>query len=171
MPTYPNPQNQGTLLNTVTFPELYDLVNKNFVTLMNMVKPKARSLYIEETVGEGEGNTKRIDEYDVQTFAKAKREGTGTTAASFGIGYNITVAARRLGMKADVTWEDRRFNRHRKVGGDLVYLSHYVTQRQELDLTHRLTFASSTAYTDMDGDSVTIKMGDTLALASAVHTL
>lgn len=171
MPSYPNPQNQGTLLNTVTFPELYDLVNKNFVTLAAMVKPKARSLFIEDMVGSGEGNTKRYDEYDVKTFGKAKREGQGTTAAAFGIGYNITISAKRIGMKAEVTWEDRRFNRHRKVGGDLVSLSHFVPQRMELDLTHRLTFCSSTAYTDIDGDSVSITVGDTLALASSVHTL
>lgn len=171
MATYPNPGNQGTQLNTVTFPELYDLVQKNFVTLENMVKPKARSLFIEDMVGQGEGNTKRYDEYDVKTFGKAKREGQGTTAAAFGIGYNVTITAKRLGMKAEVTWEDRRYNRYRKVGGDLVSLSHFIPQRMELDLTHRFTFASSTSYTDMDGDSVTISMGDTLALASGVHTV
>lgn len=168
---YPNPQNQGTMLNTATFPELYDLVSKNFVTLANMVKPKARSLFITEMVGAGEGDSKRFDEYDVMTFGKRKREGQTTAAASVGIGYNVTVTAKRFGMKIDVTWEDRRFNRHKKVGGDMVSLAHFIPQRQELDLTHRFTFASSTAYTDMDGESQTISMGDTVALVSASHTV
>jgi len=41
----------------------------------------------------------------------------------------------------------------------------------ELDLQHRITFATSTSYTDQDGRSVDIAVGDTLALASTAHTV
>jgi hypothetical protein len=53
----------------------------------------------------------------------------------------------------------------------LTSLPYFCPQRVELDLTHRLTFCTSTSYTDRDGNTVDLTVGDTLALASAVHTL
>jgi hypothetical protein len=41
----------------------------------------------------------------------------------------------------------------------------------ELNATHLFSFADSTAFTDMDGNSVDVSVGDGLALVSSVHTL
>jgi hypothetical protein len=138
---------------------------------MQMVAPAARQLYIENPLMDSDSQTARFDEYDIQTYGKIKREGQNTSAASFGVGFNITITARRIGMKVSVTWEDRRFNKSKKVGGDLLSLSHFGPMRAELDLTHRLTFGTSTTYTNLDGDTVSIVVGDGLALFSATHTL
>ncbi len=65
----------------------------------------------------------------------------------------------------------RRFNKKQEVMAAIQSLPYFNPQRVELDLTHRLTFATSTSYTDMDGNTVDLTVGDGLALASTVHTL
>lgn len=166
-----NPQNQGMLLNTVTFPELTDLVARNFKTVGGLIVPMARQLFLTETMGPHEGELKLIQEYDYTTYAKAKPQGVDAKRASFGIGYYITVRMKRVGIESEITWEMRRLNKDQEVMTTLTSLPHFVPQRIELDLTHRLTFATSTSYTDMDGATVDLTVGDGLALASTVHTL
>jgi hypothetical protein len=166
-----NPQNQGTFLNTVTFPELTDLVNRNFIAVGGMLTPVAKQLFINETVGAGEGELKLLQEYDMNTYARSKPQGVDAKKASFGIGYYITIQQKRIGMEAEITWEMRRYNKKQEVMATLTALPHFCPQRVELDLTHRLTFGDATTYTDLDGNLVSIAVGDTLALFSAVHLL
>jgi hypothetical protein len=162
---------QGTLLNTVTFSEMTDLIRKTFLPLQNMVEPAARQLFIHDSIGKNQGNTKRYDEIDTETYAKLKREGQNAKKGSVGIGYNKTMTKKRIALEIDITQEQRDENRVPEVNALITNLAHYAPQRIELDLTHRLTFVSSTSYTDMDGDSVTTTGGDGLAVASTVHTL
>ena len=166
-----NPQNQGTFLNTVTFPELTDLVNRNFVSVGGLIVPLAKSLYMTDTMGVGEGELKLIQEYDTSTYARAKGQGVDAKKASFGIGYAITIRAKRIGMESEITWEMRRYNKKQEVLAQIQSLPYFCPQRVELDLTHRLTFATSTSYTDMDGNSQDLTVGDTLQLAYSAHTL
>ena len=161
---------QGTLLNTVTFSELTDLIRKQFVQVQKMVVPQAQQLFIKDPIAKGQGNTKRYDEIDTQTYARTKREGEAAKKASVGIGYNVTMTKKRIALEIDITQEMRDENRHPEVGSLITQLTHFCPQRVELDLTHRLSFASSTSYVDMDGDTVSTVVGDSLALASAVHT-
>jgi hypothetical protein len=166
-----NPQNQGTSLNTITFPELTDLVNRNFISVGGMIVPNARQLFITDSVGANEGELKLVQEYDTTTYAKAKPQGVDAKKASFGIGYYITVRAKRIGIESEITWEMRRYNKKQEVMSAITGLPYFCPQRVEIDLTHRLTFSSATSYVDMDGNTVDLTVGDTLALVSAVHTL
>lgn len=160
-----------TLLNTVSLPELTDLIRKTFVMTQKMVEPQARQLFIVDPIGKGQGKTKRYDEVDTQTFGRRKREGEKSKKAAAGIGYNVTMEKKRIAMEIDITQEMRDENRAPEVGSLITSLTHFCPQRMELDGTHLLTFASATSYVDMDGDTNTISVGDGLALLSAVHTL
>ena len=162
---------QGTFLNTVTFPELTDLVNRNFVTVGGLIVPAAMQLYLKDTMNVGEGELKLLQEYDTTTYARAKGQGVDAKKASFGIGYLITIRAKRIGMESEITWEMRRYNKKQEVMNVIQSLPYFCPQRVELDLTHRFTFASSTSYVDLDGNTVDLTVGDGLSLASAVHTL
>ncbi len=166
-----NPQAQGSFLNTVTFPELTDLLDRNFKKVGGLIQPVAKSLFISDTVGAGEGELKLLQEYDVNTYAKAKAQGQDAKRASFGIGYFITVRMKRIGIESEITWEMRRLNKKQEVMAVMTGLPHFCPQRVELDLTHIFTFSTSTNYTDMDGNTVDLTVGDGLALVSAVHTL
>lgn len=164
-------QAQGSFLNTATFPELTDLVNRNFVSVGGMIIPIAKTLFINDSMGPNEGELKLLQEYDTNTYARAKPQGVDAKKAAFGIGYLITIKAKRIGMESEITWEMRRYNKKQEVMAAIQALPHFCPQRVELDLTHRFTFASSTSYVDMDGNTVDLTVGDGLALASAVHTL
>lgn len=160
----------GQLLNTVTFSEMTDLIRKEFVHLQKMAAPASKQLYIYAPIANGNGNTKRFDEVDTQTFARLKRQGEAAKKVSTGVGYNVTMTKKRIAAEIDITQEMRDENRYAEVGTLITGLGHFCPQRIELDGTHLLTFATSTAYTDMDGESNTISVGDGLALASTVHT-
>lgn len=162
---------EGTLLSTVTFPELVDLVRKEYVYINKMATPRARQLFITENIPNGQGNTKRYDEVDVQTFARRKREAEKTKKASTGIGYNVTMTKKRIGIEIDITQEMRDENRSAEVGTLIRSLGHFCPQRIELDATHILTFANATSYVDMDGDTNELGVGDGYALVYNAHTL
>lgn len=164
-------QAQGTFLNTATFPELTDLVARNFVSVGGLIVPMAKQLYINDSMGANEGELKLLQEYDTTTYARAKPQGADAKKASFGIGYLITIRTKRIGIESEITFEMRRYNKKQEVMAAIQSLPWFCPQRVELDLTHRFTFASATSYVDLDGNTVDLTVGDGLALASSVHTL
>lgn len=163
--------NQGTLLSTLTFPEFTDLVRHEWGSVRENIARNARQLFIEDSIGSGNGSTKRYDEVDVETYADHKAEGSNSKKSKVGVGYNVTMTARTFSKEVDITLEMRNDNRNAEVGTYLTNLAEFCDNRMDLDLTHRLTFAGDTAYTDKNGISVTTTVGDGLAVASAVHTL
>lgn len=164
-------QNQGNLLNTITFTEFTDLVRRNFVAVQQMVEPKAMPLFIQQSVPQGQGKTKQFDEVDTETFARNKPEGQDAKKARIGIGYSVTMKKKRIAMEIDITQEMRDENRYAEVGSLITNLSHFPIQRRELDLNHIFTFSDSTSYTDMDGDTVDVSVGDGKSLLNSSHDL
>ena len=81
------------------------------------------------------------------------------------------MTAVRRAKEIEISWEMDRYNKHPQIVSRLKSLNHFCLQRADIDLTHRFSFATSTAYTDMDGTSVTISVGDTNALCVASHSL
>lgn len=160
-----------TLLNTVTLSEFTDLVAKEFSLTQQMVTPMAQKIFIYDDMAANTGDQRRYDEVDTETFASLKRQGMDASKAAVGVGYNKTMTAKRIAKEIDITWEMRRYNKKPEVMGQLTSLNHFCPQRIELDLTHRLTFCSSTSYTDQDGDTVDVTTGDGLSLLNAAHTL
>ena len=162
---------QGTLLSTITFPEMTDLVMRSFVERQQMIERKALEIFIKEPVAKGQGNTKKFTEVDTSTYAKLKVEGGDAKKASFGVGYSKTMTKKRIAFEIDITQEMRDENRYSQVGTLMLNLGDFAPNRIDLDGTHRLSFATSTSYTDMDGEVVDLTGGDGLAVLSASHTL
>lgn len=162
---------QAVLINTITLPQFTDLVRREWLEMPMLVPQNARKLFIVDNLSAHSGDSKRYNEVDVETFANAKPEGTDASKARVGVGYEKDMNARRFAKEVDITFEMRRFSRNPEVTTQLTNLTHFIPQREELDLTHRLTFAGSTSYTDMDGVTVSTTTGDGLALVSASHTL
>jgi len=160
-------------LNKATLPEFSDLVMKQFSHQKDMIVPAAAQLFIQEDLTGWGSDTKRYDEVDVDTFAKIKREGENALKGRRGVGYSKTMQARRYALEINVSWEFRRYSQQyaTNVKADLTNLNHYIPQRFELNLSHILSFATSTSYTDMDGDTITTTTGDGYALAYSAHTL
>lgn len=160
-----------TFLASASFPQMTDLIRRSWVKVQQMIVPAASQLFIKDPIGKGQGNTKQYNEIDTQTFGKRKYEGAASSKAAIGVGYNVTMTKKRIAMEIDITQELRDENRYPDLTALITNLTHFCIQRIELDLTHILTFADATSYTNMDGETVTLTVGDGLALASSAHLL
>lgn len=160
-----------SLLNTATLSEFTDLVEKEFKMLQDKVVPQAQQLFITEDLSANSGDTRRYDEVDTETFASLKTEGDDASKVSAGVGYNKTMTAKRVATEIEITWEMRRYNKRPQVTAMLTNLGTFCPQRLELDLTHRLTFATSSTYVDKDGETVTVTGGDGNPVVYATHSL
>lgn len=105
------------------------------------------------------------------TFARRKTEGDNYFQENPVQNYSKTMTKYRVGIEATITWEMRKYDKYREISRVLSGLGEATAQRMEIDLTHRLTFANSTSYVDMDGETITTTVGDGLALLSTAHTV
>jgi hypothetical protein len=160
------------ILNEDTLSDFVDLQKEEFSLYMDMVaEGNAKQLYIVDNIPLHTGNTKRYKESDVETFGRLKREGEDAKKASVAIGYYKDMTFRRFAMELDITKEMRDDCEYTDILSKMTSLRHFIPQRLELDLTHRLTFASASSYVDMDGETISLTMGDGQVLCYAAHTL
>jgi hypothetical protein len=163
--------NQTTLLNTLTLPELTDLVKRQWITMQEEYPKNIQQLFITDSIPEGQGNTKRYNEIDTEKYADNKGEGANSKKAKTAVGYQIDMTAKTVSKEIDITLEMRRFNKYNEVGSLITSLGRFCENRMDLDLTHRLTFATASSYTDKNGDTVTTTVGDGNPLFYSTHTL
>lgn len=108
---------------------------------------------------------------DMPRFARRKDEGDDAQSATPTQNYRKTITKYRVQRSASITWEMRTYDKYDKMMETIRGLGEMAANRMELDMTHRLTFAFATSYTDMDGETVSTTVGDTLALGSTAHTV
>ncbi len=163
--------NQTTLLNTVTLPEMTDLVRREWIWTQQNIARNAKQLFMVMPIGAGQGNSKRFDEVDIETYADEKPEGENSQKSKAGVGYSKEMFAVTFSKEIEITLEQRNDNRYDQVGSLITNLSDFCQNRQDLDLTHRLTFATSSSYVNKNGTTVDVETGDGLSLLNAAHTL
>lgn len=160
-------------ISLLNFTQFADLTKRTFTKWPEMVSDLAevQSLYKVEDIPANTGSTKNFIESDAQTYARIKGEGADAQKVQAGIGYNITMTMRRFAAEIDISWEARKTGKNQEIVRKMTDLAQFIPQRMALDLTHRLTFATATSYTDMDGETVTTTVGDGNQLVYATHTL
>lgn len=159
------------MLSTLTLPEFTNLVRIGWQDPANRIPRRARQLFRIDPVGDNNGTERLYGEFDTETFAKRKPEGSDTKKARVGTGYHKLAKLKRYGLEIDITLEMRRYNKYPEVQAQLTNLAGFGTNRQELDLTHRFTFAGATSYVNMDGETVDISVGNGLSLVNSAQTL
>lgn len=117
------------------------------------------------------GNTREFSEIDVNEYAKKKGESDQAARAKVQQGYSKVGTLKRISTDIGISYEMRTQGKYFEIKQKLTNLGKLCPNRMDLDLSHRIGFGSATTYADMDGDTVDISVGDTLALYSAVHTL
>jgi hypothetical protein len=162
---------QSTLLSTVSLPEFTDLVRRSWLETQAFLPRNAMAMFIRDDLGMHNGSSKLYNEYDTETYADDKPEGSPAQKSKVGVGYSKTMYIKTIGKSIDVTIEDRTQNRYPEVQAKLNSLNNFCANRIDLDLTHRLTFATSTSYTNKNGETVDTTTGDTNALADTTHDL
>lgn len=125
----------------------------------------------EVSVPQNSGNTREFSEIDLEQYARRKPEREQATYAKTQQGYSKTGTLYRVAFAEAITYEMRTQGKYPEVIAKLTNLLPTAMNRMELDLQHRFGFATSTSYTDMDGNVVDTTVGDTLALASTAHTV
>lgn len=153
----------------------------DFVRLADIIFEKEKASLGQEMLNSGlfwveniplnSGNTRDYTEIDLQEYAKLKPQGDQAVRAKVQQGYNKTLTQKRIALDIGITYEMRTQNKYPEVIRRLTNLAKTLVNRRELDLTHRFTFGTATTYTDLDGTSVDISIGDTLALFSTAHTV
>ncbi len=125
----------------------------------------------EVSIPQNSGNTREFSEIELEQYAKIKPEGDQARYAKVQQGYSKIGTLYRVAFAESITYEMRSQGKYTEVISKLTNLLPTALQRMELDLQHRITFAGSTSYQDMDGRTVDTTVGDTQALAATGHTV
>jgi hypothetical protein len=150
-------------LSGLAFPDFMDTVNRVHVKGDMLVDDLAavKSLYRVESIPAHTGSQRIYDEYDTETYARFKAEGQDASKVRAIKGWSKTMTKRRFAAEIDISYEMRNEGKDQAIVNELTNLAKYGPQRMALDLTHRFTFATSTSYVDMDGETVDVSMGST----------
>lgn len=158
----------STLISSLAFSDLVDTTSRIHKMGEYLVEDlqQVKMLYKVETIPNHTGTERIHDEYDTETYGHYKAEGADATKVAVIKGWTKTATMRRFAAEIDLTHEMNKFaTSDSQIVNKMTSLSKYCPQRQALDLTHRFTFATSTSYTDMDGETVDVSMGSTTATA------
>lgn len=160
-------------LNSISLSVFTRLAGVIFAKALDMVEKNARSsgLFVVEDIPDNSGETRDYTEIDLELYADNKPQGNQAGRARVQLGYNKLVSVKRVAKDIGITYEMRRFNKYPDVVRRLTNLAQMPINRMELDLSHRFGFGLSTSYTDKNGATVDVTVGDALALFSTAHLL
>ena len=158
----------ATLISSLSFSDLVDTTKRAHSMGEYLVEDLAavKQLYKVEMIPNNTGTQRIHDEYDTETYAHLKIEGGDATKVAVTKGWTKTATMRRFAAEIDLTHEMSKFaTSDSQIVNKMTSLGKYIPQRMALDLTHRFTFATSTSYTDMDGEEIDVSVGSTAATA------
>lgn len=128
-------------------------------------------IFKEVPIPQMSGNTRTFSEIDLEEYASKKGESDQSARARVQQGYSKVGTLYRVSKDIGISYEMRTQGKYMEIKEKLTNLGKLVPQRMDLDLQHRITFGTATSYVDLDGETVDITIGDTLALFSTAHTL
>ena len=109
------------------------------------------------------GNTREFTEIDLNEYARKKGESDQSARAKIQQGYSKIGTLKRISSDIGISYEMRTQGKYYEIKQRLTNLGKLAPNRLDLDLSHRITFGTATTYVDMDGDTIDISVGDTLA--------
>jgi hypothetical protein len=132
-------------------------------------KPEvARQLAVVKSV------TDKTSEYSsVSSLPTARRRSEGGDAykGTPKQGYNKTFNQTEIALQADVTKQMRMFDKYDEIMMRMREMKRSAVRRFEMDIAALLSYAWSTSFTNIDGETVTVSTPDGLAMISASHTV
>lgn len=156
------------LINRDTFADFNDNLTVMFEKRFDQFPKAADALYEIHDTSVDTGDISGLDGFG---FARKKREGGDHAFGSLAQFYRKSWRTYEVSLEAKITWNMRKYAKYPEIQQEIQNLADSVADRMELDKTHRLTYATSTSYTDMDGDSITVSVGDGFALLYSAHTV
>lgn len=158
----------ANIINRGNFADFNDNLEIKWRKVYDAFPKVASQLYEEQAT---DVDTGAVSSLDAVSVAKKKREGQDFAFLNLTQNYRKAWNTYEVGGEMKITWNMRRYAKYDEINRALNGMAESVVRRMEMDKTHRFTFAGSTSYTDLDGDTVTTTVGDGLALWSSVHTM
>ncbi len=155
-------------------PQLTDLVERSFMDGLQTLPMvmKNSGVVILDTMPKNSGDSKLFAErVTTDQYASVRDEGAVADAGKVQYGYEKVAQVYTIAKTIGITKRMRVAGKDRAILDEITNLSEVCPNTQELDLSHRLTFAWSTSYTALGGTTRDITTGDTKALIATDHTL
>ena len=160
-------------VSSYSLPQMTDLVERSFqdgLQTLPMVM-KNSGVVILDTMPRNSGDSKLFAErVTTDQYASVRDEGAVAEAGAVQYGYEKVAQVYTIAKTIGITKRMRIAGKDRSILDEITNLSEVCPNTQELDLSHRLTFAWSTSYT-YKGTSRDLTTGDTKALIATDHTL
>ena len=160
-------------LRTTTLSDFLKLAGVIWLKGLASVQNYARSsgMFNVVPIPANSGNTREFSEIDSNEYLLEKPEGDQAARGKVQQGYSKTVTMKRAGENIGITYEMRAFNKYPEVVRRLTDAARKGANTIDMELSHRIGFGTATSYTDINGNTVSTTLGDTLALFSTVHTV
>lgn len=161
-------------ISSYTLPQMTDLVQRTFTERPALMEQAMRtSGFVVES--QKPMHTWEFSRYAQRVhrnqYASRRDEWDVSTQARFQYGYEKDLQIHTVSLEISITKRMRVAGKDQQILQEIEDLSEVCPATMDLDLAHRLTFAWATTYTDRDGNSIDVSVGDSLALISASHTL
>lgn len=140
---------------------------------LDSVQQHARKsgIYKEVPIPQNTGNTRKWSEIDLEEYAGRKGESEQAERGRVQQGFTKEGTLYRVAKDIGISYEMRTQGKYLEIQQKLLNLGSMGPKRLDLDLSHRITFATATSYADRDGVTVDTSLGDTKALAATDHSL
>lgn len=160
-------------LSTIQYPDFVNLLTLIWKKGYNATPKAMRNSGIAQlsSIPANSGNTRKFTEFDTNRYLKDKEENAQAERGKFAQGYSKIMEKKRIGENFSISYEMRTENKYPEVLKMATSNSQKGNNSIELDLSHRLTFGTSTSYTDRSGKTVDTTVGDGFALFYTAHTL
>ncbi len=155
-------------INTTNFSDFVANMEIKFRMAFDEFPKVASQLYEVEGTNLLTGDESSLDGF---TVAKTKKEGEDFAYLDINQGYRKAWTVYEIGGMTKITWKMRVGSKYRDMDQRINNLGRSTAKRMEWDLTHRFTFGTATTYTNLDGESVDIAVGDALQLFYSLHTV
>lgn len=160
-------------LRNVKFSDFVKLADVTFRKGHDSVETVMRNsgLFNVMSVPQNSGNSREFSEVSLEEYASRKGEGEQSKRARVQQGYTKTAYAYRIAKDIGITYEMRTQNKYPEIVRELTSLGRLASNRMDLDMAHRISFGEDTTYTDRDGVTVDLTVGDGKALFDTAHLL
>lgn len=160
-------------LNKLTLSDFVSLVDIMWLDSVDTADKSAYNSGIFHVVpiAQNTGESRRMSEIQREQYARRKDEGDQAKRLKIQQGYTKDLESYRVAMDVGVTLEERTQNKYPEVTAKLTDMVELPWNTIELDLQMRLSFATATSYSDMDGNTIDTATGDTYAWAYSLHSV
>lgn len=160
-------------LNTISLSDFVKLAQVIWLKGFSSVRNAAREsgLFQVSQLPENTGNTREYSSIETNEYLSFKGEGAQAKRGKVQQGYTKTLTIYRFAENFGITYEMRTQNKYPDVLRELTSGARKGPNTIDLDLSHRFTFGTATSYTDRDGRTIDVSVGDALSLFNTAHLL